>query len=204
MEPNIFVSHLFFLKKTGLSEKSLSKLSPTDRKSKKYIRKIKMAYIGIKSVLFKSKQHHLCFSSIAVLALVLALSETSQAQRRLDPALLEEYCKNFTHGDPELYQFYSPMYPREYPSNITCFRTITAEFGFFVRIDFRDVFRIEPPNNEGACEYDYLEVRDGDQGYAPLIGKQHIHTGAKSHYIHFCLIATKVKISIGLSKKFVK
>lgn len=130
-----------------------------------------MAYIGIKSVLFKSKQHHLCFSSIAVLALVLALSETSQAQRRLDPALLEEYCKNFTHGDPELYQFYSPMYPREYPSNITCFRTITAEFGFFVRIDFRDVFRIEPPNNEGACEYDYLEVRDGDQGYAPLIGK---------------------------------
>lgn len=126
---------------------------------------------GIKSVLFNQ---HLCFSSIAVLGLILALSETTEAQRRLDPALLEEYCKNFTHGDPELYQFYSPMYPREYPSNITCFRTITAEFGFFVRIDFRDVFRIEPPNNEGACEYDYLEVRDGDQGYAPLIGKQQI------------------------------
>lgn len=63
------------------------------------------------------------------------------------------------------------MYPREYPSEISCFRTITAEFGNFVRIDFRDVFRIEPPNNEGACEYDYLEIRDGDQGYAPLIGK---------------------------------
>ena len=26
----------------------------------------------------------------------------------------------------------------------------------------------------------------------------------KVHYIHFCLIATKVKISVGLSKKFVK
>ena len=81
-----------------------------------------MAYIGIKSVLFKSKQHHLCFSSIAVLALVLALSETSQAQRRLDPALLEEYCKNFTHGSPNLAQFYSPMYPRAYPEDINCFK----------------------------------------------------------------------------------
>ena len=63
------------------------------------------------------------------------------------------------------------MYPRNYPADISCFRTITAEFGYFVRIDFRDVFRIEPPNNEGICEYDYLEIRDGDQGYAPLIGK---------------------------------
>ena len=130
--------------------------------------------LQIKSVLFTTKK--LCLHSLAfqlVLGLILALSDsTAEAQRRIDPALLEEYCKNFTHGDHELPQFYSPMYPREYPSNITCFRTITAEFGFFVRIDFRDVFRIEPPNNEGACEYDYLEVRDGDQGYAPLIGKQ--------------------------------
>ena len=54
-------------------------------------------------------------------------------------------------------------------------RTITAEFGSFVRIDFRDMFRIEPANNEGSCEYDYLEIRDGDQGYAPLIGKSNLH-----------------------------
>ena len=105
-----------------------------------------------------------------LLGLLLYFNSVS-AQRRVDPALIEEYCKNFTVGSPDLMQFYSPMYPREYPSDISCFRTITAEFGFFVRIDFRDVFRIEPPNNEGACEYDYLEVRDGDQGYAPLIGK---------------------------------
>ena len=92
-------------------------------------------------------------------------------ERRVDPAIIEEYCKNFTHGTPDMMQFYSPMYPRNYPADISCFRTITAEFGYFVRIDFRDVFRIEPPNNEGICEYDYLEIRDGDQGYAPLIGK---------------------------------
>ena len=37
------------------------------------------------------------------------------------------------------------------------------------------MFRIEPANNEGSCEYDYLEIRDGDQGYAPLIGKSNLH-----------------------------
>ena len=58
-------------------------------------------------------------------------------------------------------------------------RTITAEFGSFVRIDFRDMFRIEPANNEGSCEYDYLEIRDGDQGYAPLIGKLNLHWSLK-------------------------
>ena len=96
---------------------------------------------------------------------------SGQNQKSKDPQLLEEYCKNFTHGTPGINQFYSPMYPREYPTEISCFRTITAEFGYFVRIDFRDMFRIEPPNNEGECDYDYLEIRDGDQGYAPLIGK---------------------------------
>jgi hypothetical protein len=103
--------------------------------------------------------------------LVLIHSDLAHGQKRIDPAVLEEYCKNFTHGNQDAMQFYSPMYPRDYPPDISCFRTITAEFGFFVRIDFRDVFRIEPPNNEGTCEYDYLEIRDGDQGYSPLIGK---------------------------------
>ena len=37
-------------------------------------------------------------------------------------------------------------------------RVITAEYGYFVRIDFRDLFRIEPASNDGKCAYDYLEV----------------------------------------------
>ena len=41
------------------------------------------------------------------------------------------------------------------------------------------MFRIEPANNEGSCEYDYLEIRDGDQGYAPLIGKSNLHWSLK-------------------------
>ena len=41
---------------------------------------------------------------------------------------------------------------------VVCSRTITAEYGHFVRVDFRDFFHIEPPSNEGNCDYDYLEV----------------------------------------------
>ena len=96
---------------------------------------------------------------------------TTTPAKRINPELLEEYCKNFTHGNPAGMEFYSPMYPGEYPGDITCFRTITADVGYFVRIDFRDMFMIEPPSSGGKCEYDYLEIRDGDQGYSPLIGK---------------------------------
>merc|ERR1712001_440891 len=90
--------------------------------------------------------------------------------RAMDPLLQEEYCKNFTYGNKDK-EFFSPGFPRDYPPGIKCFRTITADYGYFVRIDFRDVFNVEPPSNEGNCDYDYLEIRDGDQGYSPLIGK---------------------------------
>ena len=109
---------------------------------------------------------------VAVATLGGTQTTEAQQQRRIDPLLLEEYCKNFTHGNPSALEFYSPMYPKEYPADITCFRTITADFGYFVRLDFRDAFWIEPPSNEGHCDYDYLEIRDGDQGYSPLIGKK--------------------------------
>ena len=35
----------------------------------------------------------------------------------------------------------------------------SAKLEYFVRVDFRDYFNIEPPTNEGNCDYDYLEVR---------------------------------------------
>ena len=34
-----------------------------------------------------------------------------------------------------------------------------ANLVYFFRVDFRDYFNIEPPTNEGNCDYDYLEVR---------------------------------------------
>ena len=41
---------------------------------------------------------------------------------------------------------------------LTC-TNYSANLGYFVRVDFRDYFNIEPPTNEGNCDYDYLEVR---------------------------------------------
>ena len=46
-------------------------------------------------------------------------------------------------------------------------RVIVAEYGYFVRLDFRDSFRIEPPSNEGKCDYDYLEVSNYSQTCPP-------------------------------------
>ena len=139
--------------------------------------------------LLKMCSNTLSFASslTAVLQWVLVISsvlfyDLACGQRRVDPALIEEYCKNFTNERPDK-EFYSPMYPREYPKNISCFRTIEAPVGFLVRIDFRDVFRIEPPNNDQVCAYDYLEIRDGDQGYAPLIGKTTLHSGQNAHFL---------------------
>jgi len=91
--------------------------------------------------------------------------------RVIDVLLQEEFCKNFTYGDPVSHFFFSPRFPLNYPPGISCSKTITAERDHFVRVDFRDFFNVEPPSSEGKCEYDYLEVRDGRHGYSPLIGK---------------------------------
>jgi len=106
------------------------------------------------------------------LLVILSLTWASQPNyKEMEPLLQEEYCKNFTYGNPQGMEFFSPGSPRNYPAGIKCFRTLNADYGYFVRVDFRDSFHIEPPSNELNCDYDYLEVRDGDQGYSPLIGK---------------------------------
>ena len=106
-----------------------------------------------------------------LLILSFSFSTSGQAAtERVDPKQ-EEYCRNFTVGNPKANEFYSPLYPNPYPAQLTCYRVITADIGYFVRIDFRDTFRLEPKSTQEKCEYDYLEIRDGDQGYAPLIGK---------------------------------
>ena len=52
--------------------------------------------------------------------------------RPMDPQLQEEYCKNFTYGNGRT-EFFSPGFPRDYPAGIKCFRTISADYGYFVR-----------------------------------------------------------------------
>jgi len=104
-----------------------------------------------------------------LLFLLICISVLSPALP-MDPGEQEEQCRNFTIGSVSTKTFYSPAYPRNYPRDITCTKVITAEYGYFVRIDFRDMFRIEPASNDGKCAYDYLEIRDGDQGYSTEIG----------------------------------
>ena len=103
----------------------------------------------------------LCVTSSAATVLLLLcipiICWAGGAGRPMDPQLQEEYCKNFTYGNGRS-EFFSPGFPRNYPPGIKCFRTITADYGYFVRIDFRDYFNIEPPTNEGNCDYDFLEV----------------------------------------------
>lgn len=48
----------------------------------------------------------------------------------------------------------------------TC--VFSAPKGELIRIDFRDSFHLEPSEN---CKYDYLEIRDGPQGYSKLLGR---------------------------------
>ncbi len=123
---------------------------------------------------------------LAILSSALCIFCPVLAQKRIDPTMLEEFCKNFTHGNPNELEFFSPMYPKEYPESVICFRTLTADFGYFIRVDFRDGFKIEPPSNEGRCDYDYLEIRDGGQGYSPLIGKSKLAiTSLTYHQIIF-------------------
>ena len=105
-----------------------------------------------------------CLKSILLclmLTIMVATSveSSSPATVKMAPELQEEYCKNFTYGNPVTKEFFSPGYPRNYPAGIKCFRTISADYGYFVRVDFRDYFNIEPPTNEGFCDYDYLEVK---------------------------------------------
>ena len=88
------------------------------------------------------------------------VESSSPAVKTMAPELQEEFCKNFTYGNPVTKEFFSPGFPRNYPAGIKCFRTISADYGYFVRVDFRDYFNIEPPTNEGNCAYDYLEVRE--------------------------------------------
>jgi len=118
---------------------------------------------------------HLFTFPTLVPIMLLCFIDTNQASapalKTMDPQLQEEYCKNFTYGNPAANEFFSPGFPHNYPAGIKCFRTISADYGYFVRVDFRDFFRIEPPSNEGRCDYDYLEIRDGDQGYSPLLHK---------------------------------
>ena len=75
-------------------------------------------------------------------------------RQRLHPDLL---LSSLPAQLPAWHHLHKVSHPCILTSNFPC-RVITAEYGYFVRIDFRDLFRIEPASNDGKCAYDYLEV----------------------------------------------
>ncbi|PRD22605.1 UNVERIFIED_CONTAM: Neto2 [Trichonephila clavipes] len=93
------------------------------------------------------------------------------AKQKVESASLMELsedsaCYNFSVGNPQKREFYSPNYPNIYPKNVKCTLRIIADPGHTVRLDFRDKFHLE---NSPSCSYDWLEVRDGPHGYSPVI-----------------------------------
>ncbi|XP_045128548.1 neuropilin and tolloid-like protein 1, partial [Portunus trituberculatus] len=81
---------------------------------------------------------------------------------------MEEKCACFSQPNTADMEFYSPLFPNNYPNSTECVLRLEAKHGYFIRIDFRDYFDLEP---SPKCEYDFLEVRDGAHGYSDLQGK---------------------------------
>ena len=122
------------------------------------------------------EQIHLLFFVICILALSPALpmdpGEQVQPKFILTPAsfaggaLQEFHHRQRLHPDLLLASLPTQLPTRHHLHKVSrcplddCNfpRVITAEYGYFVRIDFRDLFRIEPASNDGKCAYDYLEV----------------------------------------------
>ena len=62
----------------------------------------------------------------------------------------------------------SPNYPKPYTNNLDCQVTIRSANSKKVLIEFDPVFGMDQNH---ACQYDYLEVRDGPSSSSNLIGK---------------------------------
>ncbi|XP_042234472.1 neuropilin and tolloid-like protein 2 [Homarus americanus] len=80
----------------------------------------------------------------------------------------EDKCRLFSEPNHDSMEFYSPLYPNDYPKDTECILRLEAAYGYVIRIDFRDYFDMEPSEK---CEFDFLEVRDGAHGYSDLKGR---------------------------------
>ncbi|CAL8070098.1 unnamed protein product [Orchesella dallaii] len=87
----------------------------------------------------------------------------------LQQEVIEQHldCKDFVEGNNQ--EFSSPKYPDDYPNDINCIKVISAGPGEVIRLRFLDNFHLEP---DDECRYDYLEVRDGQYGYSPIINSK--------------------------------
>lgn len=95
-------------------------------------------------------------------------SSTLSLKLTQDQACSDPVCHNFSVGDTTRGEFYSPNYPNDYPNSTNCCRTIVAPYGQYIKLEFRDSFKME---FDEKCENDYLEIRDGRHGYSKVLRK---------------------------------
>lgn len=87
------------------------------------------------------------------------------------PSIIEidnDHCGAEYRVTEEAGQITSPDYPSDYPASVdSCITVLQADLGSTIQLNFED-FYIE---SHSSCNYDYVEVRDGDNSAAPLLGK---------------------------------
>ncbi|XP_052819353.1 neuropilin and tolloid-like protein 1 isoform X2 [Mya arenaria] len=118
----------------------------------------------------------LAFQTVAVAVILLDVVFTSSIGPQSlkvgpPPMIFDDFspaCFNFTHGNYQEMEFYSPGYPQQYPNEIDCVMYLQAPPGFYVDLYFTDEFSIE--ESEG-CKYDFIELRDGPFGYSKFLAR---------------------------------
>ena len=65
-----------------------------------------------------------------------------------------------------VFTLFSCIIPFVFPSLFLSLSLLSAPFGSFIRVEFRDQFSLEESD---TCEYDRLEIRNGQFGYSDLI-----------------------------------
>ena len=63
---------------------------------------------------------------------------------------------------------HSPNYPAAYADDADCVYVIRSNEGSQLEITF-DGFKLESADYDGNCDYDWLQIFDGDQLYGPPI-----------------------------------
>ncbi|KAL3859676.1 hypothetical protein ACJMK2_009884 [Sinanodonta woodiana] len=81
---------------------------------------------------------------------------------------IDPKCWNFTYGNWENMEFYSPNYPNHYLNDVECVTYLEAPPGFNIELVFMEKFHIE---HSDGCKYDFVEFRDGPFGYSKPLAR---------------------------------